>query len=561
MNRNSWKEIDSKEMAGNVCFCSPLHSKFAMCALQEKFPNLQFEVKTGERLRQEGVTSLIRSFHSYEKAIFFTYDLDILGMSLLWVSILLWISRRGAYLIDRQGRVEQIDYHVLFFRCLPSFLLQIVSLPSTLFMIKRNLSHITKSNESRDLKFKKQALAKSIGSMKLAYMRTDHMFGVKAGGSVGHVAGVANGFVSTGSKVFLLSTDYLELIDSNNIPVYIVKPKGKYTFLAEVPTLHHNETLINAARPIFEKEKPDLVYQRYSHNNYAGAVLAEEFRLPFILEYNGSFSWMARNWGRPLRFEKMANEIELVNLRAADLVVVVSKPMKEELTTRGIPDDKVLVNPNGVDPQRYRPDLDGTRVRQCYRLERKIVAGFIGTFGRWHGSEIMAKAAVKVVNELNAPEKFHFLFIGDGLMLPETRRIVQEGSIENRVTFTGLVTQEQGAEYLAACDILVSPHVPNPDGTPFFGSPTKLFEYMAMGRGIVASNLEQIGEVLEHDKTGWLVEPGNADELAEGMLTLMKNRKLREFLGRNARTEVLKRYTWEQHVNRTVAKLREMLEP
>ena len=51
---------------------------------------------------------------------------------------------------------------------------------------------------------------------------------------------------------------------------------------------------------------------------------------------------------------------------------------------------------------------------------------------------------------------------------------------------------------LAACDVLASPHMGNPDGTRFFGSPTKLFEYMAMGRAIVASDLEQIGEVLEH---------------------------------------------------------------
>ena len=99
---------------------------------------------------------------------------------------------------------------------------------------------------------------------------------------------------------------------------------------------------------------------------------------------------------------------------------------------------------------------------------------------------------------------------------------------------------------------LVSPHVPNPDGTPFFGSPTKLFEYMAMGKGIVASNLAQIGEVLEHKKTAWLVKPGDVKDLADGILRLAQDKKLREELGKNARQKAIKNYTWEENVKRLI---------
>ena len=74
---------------------------------------------------------------------------------------------------------------------------------------------------------------------------------------------------------------------------------------------------------------------------------------------------------------------------------------------------------------------------------------------------------------------------------------------------------------MAACDLLASPHVPNSDGTPFFGSPTKLFEYMAMGKGIIASDLDQIGEVLEHDHTAWMVKPGDAESLMLGLKTMI----------------------------------------
>ena len=124
--------------------------------------------------------------------------------------------------------------------------------------------------------------------------------------------------------------------------------------------------------------------------------------------------------------------------------------------------------------------------------------------------------------------------------------------MENYATFTGIVSYQEIPQYLAACDILVSPHVPNPDGTPFFGSPTKLFEYMAMGKGIVASNLAQIGEVLEHQKTAWLVKPGDVKDLADGILRLAQDKKLREELGKNARQKAIKNYTWEENVKRLI---------
>ena len=172
--------------------------------------------------------------------------------------------------------------------------------------------------------------------------------------------------------------------------------------------------------------------------------------------------------------------------------------MKDEVVSRGVDATRVLVNPNGVDPDRYSPAVDGAAVRAKYGLQNAIVVGFIGTFGPWHGAEMLARAFVALARgDPSLAQAVRLLMIGDGATMPEVRRILSEGGALESTVFTGLVPQEDGASYLAACDVLVSPHVPNPDGTPFFGSPTKLFEYMAMGKGIVASNLDQIGEVLE----------------------------------------------------------------
>src|SRR5207248_6998906 len=124
--------------------------------------------------------------------------------------------------------------------------------------------------------------------------------------------------------------------------------------------------------------------------------LARRLGVPLVVEYNGSEIWMSRHWGRPLKYEALSERIERLNLSAADLVVVVSQAMKDEIVARGVDSSRVLVNPNGVDPGRYSPGVDGTAVRTQYGLRDAVVIGFIGTFGPWHGAEALAHAYVKL---------------------------------------------------------------------------------------------------------------------------------------------------------------------
>jgi glycosyltransferase involved in cell wall biosynthesis len=219
-----------------------------------------------------------------------------------------------------------------------------------------------------------------------------------------------------------------------------------------------------------------------------------------------------------------------------------------------------LVNPNGVDPEKYSPSIDGGPTRARLGLEGKSVVGFIGTFGRWHGAEVLAEAFGRLVARDPAmAEGTRLLLIGDGQMLPQVKETIARHGIGELAILTGLVPQQEGPAHLAACDILVSPHVPNPDGTPFFGSPTKLFEYMAMGKPIVASDLDQIGEVLSHGETGWMVKPGNPDSLAGGLRTLLVDPGLRARLGVRAREVAMDQHSWKGHTGKIIAALRERL--
>jgi glycosyltransferase involved in cell wall biosynthesis len=123
--------------------------------------------------------------------------------------------------------------------------------------------------------------------------------------------------------------------------------------------------------------------------------------------------------------------------------------------------------------------------------------------------------------------------------------------------FTGIIPHSDAPKYLAACDILVSPHLGFESKGKFFGSPTKLFEYMAMGKAIVASRLEQIGEIIIDGVNGLLHTPGSAEELAEKILLLTRDASLRKRLGSKAHADVTAQYTWDINIQRILNSLQE----
>lgn len=408
----------------------------------------------------------------------------------------------------------------------------------------------------------------------VAYLRTDFQSGLAAGGSVAHTIGVARAFKQLGYEPFFIFSGKLDVPQENRIPVYVVRPARFPNAFWQPALLALNSRFTNEAEFIMNRHRPRLIYQRSALGSFAGLALSRKFRIPLVLEFNSSDVWTARHWGRKLRFESLFEKIERRNLQWANLIVVVSEVMKEQLVSSGIDAAKVLVNFNGVDPETYcrqEPDSAKRDLKVSLGIdESKIVVGFVGTFGTWHGAQILA-AAVKPVVERN--RDVHFLLVGDGKHMPEVKSIIARDGVADYVTLTGLVPQKETPRYLGICDILASPHVPNPDGSPFFGSPIKLFEYMAAGKGIVASGLGQIGDVLKnslrvpvhgalepahwHDKLAVLVTPGNVEELANGILFLARNSDIREALGENARKEMLAKYTWQQNVRRLLERIKQ----
>ncbi len=405
---------------------------------------------------------------------------------------------------------------------------------------------------------------------RVLYLNSNLWFGVKAGGSVGHVAGVVNAFGRAGYAVDLWSaTD----------PVMIhppartsrLRPHAAFGLPLELNYYAFQRRMVPQVRRE-ASVRYAFLYQRMSVANFAGVVLSRLLRIPLVIEYNGSEVWIARKWGRPLRFERLAALAETISLRHAHVIVTVSEVLHDDLVARGVDQKRVVWHPNGVDADVFDPERFTSDARSALRSEHglapdDVIVAFVGTFGRWHGAEILARAVRTLAeSDLNWLRQWQvrFVFVGDGVRMPDVRRELDVPGIRAFVRFTGLVPQESTAAFLAASDILVAPHVPNEDGTPFFGSPTKLFEYMAMGKAILASDLDQIGAVIhpalragapptrgpreDAAEVGMVTVPGDASDIGRGLRFLVEYPDWRARLGANARRAALARYTWDHHV-------------
>ena len=395
------------------------------------------------------------------------------------------------------------------------------------------------------------------------YLRTDFWSQIKSGGSYGHTCYVAKELKARTDEFVCYMANKFELLDEFHIEQKVFpKPSETCNELDVLKGTNHYYDLLYES---LLKEKPAYIYERYCVGNYAAAKLSKDLGIPYILEYNGSEISMKKSFdARGYEYEDIYRLGELFVFQQATAITVVSKIIADCLIKDGVDQRKILVNPNACSPEDYRPPEKSHRkyLRSQYKWsDKNLVIGFIGTFGGWHGIDVIAKALPIICKKL--PEA-RFLLIGDGNFKNLVTEAVDKHNLHKEVVLTGTVPQQEGAKLLGLCDILVSPHSSNMVDSRFFGSPTKLFEYMSMGQGIVASDLEQIGEVLtpnlkvkdllssgqklKGNELAVVCKPGDVDEFVEGVVYLARNPEQRKLLGRNARNKVLENHTWSNHV-------------
>lgn len=313
--------------------------------------------------------------------------------------------------------------------------------------------------------------------------------------------------------------------------------------LYEILEFGYSVVAYRRLREAYLRHKPDFLYERYSLFLMAGKWLKARYGVPFILEVNAPLA-DERISHDGLALHGFARWAEGSVWRAADHALPVTDKLADYVRRAGVPEKDIQVIPNGINQTRFSADASGEAARRELGLTDKTILGFTGFIRSWHGLTRVVDAMVAM------PERddLHFLVIGDGPARVEIEEYAAEKGLADRVTMLGLVERDRVGHYVATFDVALQPSVVE------YASPLKLFEYMALGRAILAPDQGNIREVLTDGDDAILFDPDDTDAFTEAIVRLCRDEALRQRLGTAAATLIdTQEYTWAANARRVVS--------
>lgn len=349
-----------------------------------------------------------------------------------------------------------------------------------------------------------------------------------------HILAIVNALKTLGNEVFIVGPSKKDLRAAGSNARLLARIKHALpSLLFEIAQILYNVVVYQRLSRAVRQHRPDFIYERYAPYNFAGILASKRHGIPLILEVNTPYAYAWSKYYR-IHFPSIARAVEKWVIGNASRVITVTQVQKNFLSEHYIEPKKVVVCQNAIDPVEfdcevdpfYLPLLDG---------KHGTVVGFVGTMNRWQGIPVFRDVIPRV---LSRNPNIVFLMVGDGEFRQELEHAVRIDGVADRVIFTGRVAHAHIPSLIRHMDIAVLPD------SNAYGSPMKIFEYMAMAKAIIAPRVPPVEEIMTNGETGFIVIRGDAEALTENILLLAGDAILRRQLGENARRYVLANHTW-----------------
>jgi len=287
------------------------------------------------------------------------------------------------------------------------------------------------------------------------------------------------------------------------------------------------------------KNKYEIVHTHSSKAGILGRVAAKMARTPIVIH---TIHGLPFHEYQSLFLNKLYVFIEKIGAKFSDKIITVTNRIIEDSLKKGIGfKDKFKVVRSGLDLSTYsKKEINSEKVRQKLGIcKEDIVIGKIARFSELKGHKYLIEAAQKIIS-LDSHVKV--LLVGSGELENKIKRIVKELNLEKNIIFTGLIEYEKVPEIISVLDILVH--------TSLLEGLARVFpQAFILRKPVVSFDIDGASEVVLNNETGFLVEPKNSEQLAEAIIKLVRDQKLREIFGENGYNLVRKNWSQEKMVD------------
>jgi len=305
-----------------------------------------------------------------------------------------------------------------------------------------------------------------------------------------------------------------DTMESLNIPIIKFKMRARLDF--------DGKYIIGILRLAYlmKKMQIDIVHTHLYRANIAGRIAAKLAGVPVIIanEHNID-SWK--------KFPQKLNDRVLVEI--TNKIIAVSNAVKDFYINKiGIPEDKITTIYNGVDIPKFQTHVDINKKKKEFGIKssEKVIT-IIGRLHQQKGHCYFLKAAQIIVKK---KPNVKFLIVGDGPLGSQLRDMSNDLKISKNVIFTGL--RNDIPQILAMSDISVLTSLRE-------GFSITVLESMAAGKPVIATNVGGNSEIIEHGKTGFIIQPKSPEDMALYSLNLINNQELAKRMGQEAEKRVL----------------------
>lgn len=361
------------------------------------------------------------------------------------------------------------------------------------------------------------------------------------------------------------NTCHKETMEIDGVKVLTVNSGSNSCFT--MSSLSYSFKAVQKALNLAYRNNIDLYHGQYVYGlGYALAKKVGKTKTPFVntihnlilRDVQACFNnlFLQRRFSLPIGLTEILLQIPLalseqkLICKVADRIVTVSQSSRDDCVKYcGIPATNISIIPNGVDANRFNPNISGKNIREVLKVQEAPLILYVGGFNGRKGLKYLILAAPLVIEAVNDVK---FLLVGSGPYEVFLKQLVRKLGVQDSFIFLTCVSDKELPELYASADVFVMPSL-------WEGFGISLLEAMSTALPIVSTNVSAIPEVVIHTETGLLTEPGNYEQLAKGIITILCDKVLARNLGYNGRKRVEAYFNWDLVAEKTLALYEETL--